>query len=332
MVVAPPSSATTPNIFSPIHLHNLSLSSQTIYCPPEKWEVYIADVSSIYCSQLVWSETLKLHQFYILKPRCCYCLKIRSGLVSNSWIITSARHSLTFLEDEKWSGLIDYIPMIIMWFMELGNMYQYQIRITLQYIYQTSFRWTFFPCVNFKFVYYCLWMQHWGYNRVGGLAQYWWYWNASSAPFQQLQDEENQALQMKNESMYAYTVKIMNASKKSDYTVEKFSKQGQIENISDLKSELLARFTDRASWLACKTRILAGDYKIHSGGIQPSIEARVSGEATSCNLCCSWKSVELQWVVCMNNQRTTSPKIYHVFGIKTCFWKYDIHCPLHNQI
>ena len=47
--------------------------------------------------------------------------------------------------------------------------------------------------------------------------------------------------------MYAYTVKIMNASKKSDYTVVKFSKQGQIETISDLKSELLARFTDRLS-------------------------------------------------------------------------------------
>ena len=57
--------------------------------------------------------------------------------------------------------------------------------------------------------------------------------------------------------MYAYTVKIMNASKKSDYTVVKFSKQGQIETISDLKSELLARFTDR----------LSGDIEV--GYIQP---------------------------------------------------------------
>ena len=57
--------------------------------------------------------------------------------------------------------------------------------------------------------------------------------------------------------MYAYTVKIMNASIKSDYTVVKFSKQGQIENISDLKSELLARFTDR----------LSGDIEV--GYIQP---------------------------------------------------------------
>ena len=47
--------------------------------------------------------------------------------------------------------------------------------------------------------------------------------------------------------MYAYTVKVMNTSKKSDYTVVKFSKQGQIQTISDLKSELLARFTDRLS-------------------------------------------------------------------------------------
>ena len=66
--------------------------------------------------------------------------------------------------------------------------------------------------------------------------------------------------------MYAYTVKIMNASKKSDYTVVKVSKQGQIETISDLKSELLARFTDGLSgdrsrlysastWLALKARV-----------------------------------------------------------------------------
>jgi len=60
----------------------------------------------------------------------------------------------------------------------------------------------------------------------------------------------------------------MNASKKSDYTVVKFSKQGKIETISDLKSELLARFTDRLSgdvevgyinsawtWLAWKARV-----------------------------------------------------------------------------
>ena len=31
----------------------------------------------------------------------------------------------------------------------------------------------------------------------------------------------------------AYTVKVTNASKKSDYTVVKFSKRGQIETISD---------------------------------------------------------------------------------------------------
>lgn len=72
-----------------------------------------------------------------------------------------------------------------------------------------------------------------------------------------MQDEGSQALQKKNESTYAYTVKIMNASKKSDYTVVKFSKQGQIETISDLKSELLARFTDR----------LSGDIEV--GYIQP---------------------------------------------------------------
>ena len=58
-------------------------------------------------------------------------------------------------------------------------------------------------------------------------------------------------------SMYTYTVKIMNASKKSDYTILKFSKQGQMETISDLKSELLARFTDR----------LSGDIEV--GYIQP---------------------------------------------------------------
>ena len=62
--------------------------------------------------------------------------------------------------------------------------------------------------------------------------------------------------------MYAYTVKIMNASKKSDYTVVKFSKQGQIETISDLKSELLARFTDR----------LSGDIEV--GYIQPGLGLR----------------------------------------------------------
>ena len=44
--------------------------------------------------------------------------------------------------------------------------------------------------------------------------------------------------------MYAYTVKVMNPSTKSDYTVMKFSKQGQTEIISDLKSELLGKFTD----------------------------------------------------------------------------------------
>ena len=72
-----------------------------------------------------------------------------------------------------------------------------------------------------------------------------------------MEDEGNQALQKKNESIYAYTVKIMNASKKSDYTMVKFSKQGQIETISDLKSELLARFTDP----------LSGDIEV--GYIQP---------------------------------------------------------------
>ena len=71
--------------------------------------------------------------------------------------------------------------------------------------------------------------------------------------------------------MYAYTVKVMNASKKSDYTVVKFSKQGEIETISELKSELLARFADR----------LSGDIEV--GYIQPGHGLRGKQEWLCCD-------------------------------------------------
>ena len=78
----------------------------------------------------------------------------------------------------------------------------------------------------------------------------------------QLQDEGSQVAQKKSEYMYTYTVKIMNPSKKSDYTVVKFSKRGQMVTISDLKSELLTRFTDQ----------LSGDKEV--GYIQPGYGLR----------------------------------------------------------
>ena len=50
-----------------------------------------------------------------------------------------------------------------------------------------------------------------------------------------------------SEPMYGYTAKVMSGSKKSEYTIVKFSKQGRMTTISDLNTELLSRFTDRLS-------------------------------------------------------------------------------------
>ena len=86
----------------------------------------------------------------------------------------------------------------------------------------------------------------------------------------QLQDEGSQAPQ-KSEYMYTYTVKIMNPSKKSDYTVVKFSKRGRMVTISDLKSELLTRFTDQ----------LSGDIEV--GYIQPGHGLRGKQEWLCCD-------------------------------------------------
>jgi len=74
-------------VFSWVHLHNLVYQAKSSFAP-HKSERFSRCVSSIHCSQLVGSATLKLHQFYT---------EAKVLLLSQldlDWSAIYARHSL----------------------------------------------------------------------------------------------------------------------------------------------------------------------------------------------------------------------------------------------